>query len=97
MEYITFMHNNADTEPTKKEWSRFFDLAAESGLFRGGSAIGKSTTVGKKQVPHIAENIGGYMRFDAETLNELAELLEHHPIVQHGGTVEICELPKTPI
>ena len=95
MEYITFMHNNVDTEPTKEEWDRFFALARESGLFRGGSAVGKRSIVGKKEVPDITYHIGGYMRFDAATLNEVAKLLEHHPIVLHGGTVEICQLSKS--
>ena len=95
MEYITFMHNNVDTEPTEVEWDQFFDLAKKSGLFHGGSALGKRSTIGKKEVPDSTNKLGGYMRFDADTLDELTALLEHHPIVTHGGTVEICELPKT--
>jgi hypothetical protein len=47
MQYITFMHGNVDTEPTKEEWERFFELASESGCFRGGSAMGKRSTVGE--------------------------------------------------
>ena len=94
MEYITFMHNNVDTEPTREEWDQFFGLARESGLFRGGSAIGRRSTIGNKEVPDSTDQIGGYMRFDSETLGKLAVLLEQHPIVLHGGTVELCELPK---
>jgi hypothetical protein len=48
-----------------------------------------------KDVPDVTDHIGGYMRFDAESLNELAELLRQHPTALHGGTLEICELPKT--
>ena len=95
MEYITFMHNNVDTQPTKEEWDRFFETARESGVFRGGSAIGKRSTVGNKEVPDVTGHINGYMLFESATLDELTKILEHHPIVLHGGTVEICELPKT--
>ena len=95
MEYITFMHSNTDSASSGDEWDRFFELAKESGLFRGGSAIGKRWTVGDKDVPDVTEHVGGYMRFDADSADELTELLEQHPTVVHGGTVEVCEMPKT--
>ena len=95
MEYITFMHGNVDAEPTGDEWESFFDRARRSGLFRGGSAMGERTTVGTKDVPDITAHVGGYMRFDADDLGALRELLAHHPTVLNGGTVEICELPRT--
>lgn len=98
MEYITFMHGNKDpgaTSGTEEEWDQFIDLAKGSGLFRGGSAIGKRTTIGNNEVSDITGNIGGYMRFDAETPDELTELLKQHPTVVHGGTVEIFEMPKS--
>lgn len=94
MQYITFMHNNVDSQPTDKNWHQFFETANRSGLFRGGSAIGARSTIGKDNVPDITDHINGYMRFDAESLDDLNELLEQHPIVIHGGTIEICELPK---
>ena len=95
MEYITFMHTNTDSRPTSEEWENFFTLARESGLFKGGSAIGKRSAVGSKEVPDTTDHIGGYMRFDSEKLEDLEELLIKHPTVVHGGTIEICELPKT--
>ncbi len=35
------------------------------------------------------------MRFDADDLNALRALLEDHPVVKHGGTIELCEMPKS--
>ena len=95
MEYIAFMHGNTDSDPSRDEWDRFFDLADDSGFFLGGSAIGKRLTVGDKDVPDTTEHVGGYMRFDADSLDGLTELLRRHPVVMHGGTIEICELLKT--
>ena len=95
MEYITFMHGNTDSNPSNDEWDQFFELANGSGLFRGGSAIGKRLTIGEKDVPDTTEHVGGYMRFDADSPDDLTELLRRHPVVMHGGTIEICELPKT--
>ena len=95
MDYITFMHNNAESEPTQEDWDRFFSLARESGLFRGGSEVGARSTVGEKEVPDITRHVVGYMRFDSATLSELTELLRHHSMVVNGGTVEVCELPRS--
>jgi hypothetical protein len=95
MEYITFMHGKKDSSPTPQEWDQFLDVANASGLFRGGSAIGQRFTVGDKEVPDITDHVGGYMRFEADSPGELTELLKQHPTVVHGGTVEVCEAPKS--
>jgi hypothetical protein len=95
MEYIAFIHGNGDTTPSRDEWDHFVAVASRSGLFRGGSAIGKRSTIGAKDVPDTTQHVGGYMRFDADSLGDLNDLLTQHPVVVHGGTIEICELPKT--
>lgn len=95
MEYITFIHRNTETTPTTDDWEQFLELADRSGLFRGGSAIGHRSTLGAKPVSDVTDDIAGYMRFDAEHLEDLTILLQNHPTVVHGGTVEICELPQT--
>ena len=76
-------------------WDRFFEVVKESGLFRGGSAIAQRTTSGSGGLPDTTEHIDAYMRFDAESLDALTDLLKQHPTLVHGGTVEICERPKT--
>ena len=95
MQYIAFMHCNNDSDTNSDDWERFFELAGKSGVFCGGSAMGRRYTLGEKTVPDITENIGGYMRFETEAFEELTALLEYHPTIMHGGTIEICELPKT--
>lgn len=94
MEYITFMHGNSDGKATEQEWNTFFELAGDSGLFRGGSAMGKRWTIGK-DADVASDGLAGYMRFDADSVDNLVALLNKHPTVLHGGTIEICELPKT--
>lgn len=96
MEYIVFIHNNTDSETDSEQWDEFFVTARKSGHFKGGSAIGKGYVVGSKNVPSITDTVGGYMRFDADTLQEVLDLLDSHPVVINGGTVEVCEMPKTP-
>lgn len=95
MQYIALIHRNTDTTPTAAEWNCFFELAAETGLFKGGSAIGTRHTVGRKTVPDTTRDVGGFMRFDSEDLSKLNELLQRHPVIKHGGTIELCEMPES--
>ena len=94
MEYIVLIHTNTETTPSNHEWSAFINKAIESKLFKGGSAIGSSVSIGSKQTSLITNNIGGFMRFDSENKTDLLKLLESHPVVLHGGTIELCEMPK---
>lgn len=96
MEYIVFMHRNEETPPCKEDWDYFFAMAERSGLFQGGSAIGKRFVVGREGAPDAAIHICRFMRFESENLSELNKLLEQHPVVKNGGSVEVFDLPKTP-
>ena len=95
MQYIVFIHKNTDSETDSEQWNEFFNTARKSGLFKGGSAIGERYPVGPKSVTPITDSIGGYMRFDADNIQDLLTLLNNHPVVINGGTVEVCEMPKT--
>ena len=95
MEYILFIHDNTDTPAKDQDWERFFVLARKSGLFQGGSEIGKRICLGKKQVADTTRSVSGYMRFEADDLEKLKDLLNEHPVLKCGGTLELCELPKS--
>ena len=95
MQYMALIHNNADTVASSAEWERFFEAAAKTGMFRGGSEIGVRHVVGHKEVPDTTKHVAGYMRFDAEDSGQLFELLKEHPVIKHGGTIELCEMPES--
>lgn len=95
MEYILFIHSNTDIPTKGEDWHQFFELATSSGLFQGGSEIGKRIQLGSKQVSDTTMNVSGYMRFDSEDIETLKNLLAEHPVLKSGGTLELCELPKT--
>ena len=95
MQYIALIHRNTDTTPTSAEWEHFFAVAAETGMFQGGSAIGSRHAVGRKTVADSTKEIGGFMRFDSDDLGQLNDLLESHPVIRHGGTIELCEMPQS--
>jgi hypothetical protein len=95
MEYIALIHKNTDSLPTSEEWSRFFAIATKTGVFKGGSEIGNRHAIGEKEVSDTTLNVGGYMRFDSDDLNLLKDLLKKHPVIKHGGTIELCEMLKS--
>jgi hypothetical protein len=94
-QYILLIHGNEKTTPIPEEWDQFFTAARESGLFAGGSAVGKRIVLGDTQTAKSSDHIVGYMRFDAEDQQKLLDLLKRHPVVMHGGSVELCELPES--
>lgn len=94
-EYLLLIHGNALSDPSPDEWAAFFQAAEQSGLFRGGSAIGERTILGNAADVRPTDHIVGYMRFDADDKQPLLDLLQTHLVIAHGGTVELCELPET--
>ncbi len=95
MQYIALIHKNTDTEPTSDEWDHFINAAKASGMFKGGSEIGLRQSIGSKSVPDSTQSVVGYMRFDSDNPDPLHLLLQSHPVVLHGGTIELCEMPKS--
>lgn len=95
MQYIALIHKNTDTSPTSAEWEQFIEVAMKAGFFEGGSEIGSRLTIGTKPVGDTSQTVGGYMRFDSEDLDPLLELLNQHPVVKHGGTLELFTMPKS--
>jgi hypothetical protein len=77
------------------EWDAFFESASASGIFSGGSEMGKREILGNGDPVGQSDHIVGYMRFDSENKQEVLELLKIHPVILSGGTVELCELPKS--
>ena len=95
MQYLLLIHRNTDSEPSAQEWDDFINRAVASGLFRGGSELANRTPIGTKAVPDTLNDIAGFMRFDADSSDALRQLLLSHPTVEHGGTVELCEMPRS--
>jgi hypothetical protein len=94
-QYILLIQGNTKSEPTAGEWNQFFTVAQQSGLFKGGSAIGHRSYFGNVETAKPSSHIVGFMRFDSADKQQLLDLLKKHPVVVHGGTVELCEMPKS--
>jgi hypothetical protein len=94
-QYLLLIQGNATSPTAPAEWDRFFAAARASGLFEGGSAVGQREFIGNSTSARSTAHITGYMRFDSTDKQPLLDLLKIHPVVLHGGTVELCELPKS--
>ncbi len=94
-QYILLIQDNAKSRATAAEWGQFLTAAKKSGMFYGGSEIGNREVLGDTDLARPTQPITGYMRFDTDDKPKLLELLQSHPVVRHGGAVELCELPKS--
>jgi len=94
-QYILFIQDNLKSDSSPEEWEAFFTAAHQSGLFKGGSEIGKRIFLGDTQSAKPTDHIVGFMRFDSDDKQKILDLLEKHPVVIHGGSVELCEMPKS--
>jgi hypothetical protein len=94
-QYIVLIQSNLKSEATAEEWRAFFTAAQQSGMFKGGSEIGKRLVVGDASSAKSTAHIVGYMRFDSDDKQQILDLLAGHPVVVHGGSVELCEMPES--
>ena len=94
-QYLLLIQGNEKTPTTAEEWERFFIAAKSSGTFQGGSEVGNREVIGDAHSAQSSEHIVGYMRFDSVDKHVILDLIRQHPVVLHGGSVELCELPKT--
>ena len=95
MEYLAIIYNNTDVPSSEREWDDFFILAKESGFFLGGSQVGNNRQIiGKGIESTFGTNIGGYMKFKCNNIGQITKLLNSHPVIINGGSIELIDLPK---
>jgi hypothetical protein len=94
-QYILLIQGNAKSSPAPEEWDAFFTAAGESGLFGGGSQIGRRIVLGDAASARPTDHVVGYMRFDADDKQQLLDLLKTHPAIIHGASAELCEMPES--
>lgn len=90
-DYLLLMHADSAGE---RDWEEYLRRLHRSGMFRGGSSIGGGVSVRKTGVVEsVTEHLAGFLRIEADDLADALTLLEGHPTLEAGGTVEIRELP----
>jgi hypothetical protein len=93
-EYILLMHDDAFDDDTA--WEPYLRKLKQCGVFQGGSAIGDGICARKSGTPPgVTAHLTGYIRVNADSLEQAKSLLVGNPHFEAGGTVEIRELPRT--
>ena len=92
-DYIFLMHNDAQSDG---DWGPYLTTLRATGKFQGGSAIGAGVCARKLgEPPAITNHLSGFIRVNADTIDDARTLLRGNPVFEAGGTVEIRELPRT--
>jgi len=75
-------------------WEDYIARLSSSGLFRGGSAFGGGLCFDQQNPQGVAEScvVSGFMRFEADTLEQVAALIPGNPVFESGDQVELHEL-----
>lgn len=98
-DYILLMRNDAaDSEAANdpKRWEAYLTQLRSTGRFDGGSEIAGGERIRKGQAPQpCADDLGGYLRVRADSLEGARQFLAGNPVYEAGGTVELRELPRT--
>jgi len=93
LDYIFFMHGDANDDGA--DWDRYLAKLRATGQFQGGSSIGAGECVSRSRTPKpTTAHLTGYIRVQANSLEEAKALLDGNPVFEAGGTVEIRELPR---
>lgn len=96
-DYLFLMHNDVKdiAGGQGEEWGAYLGMLQAAGVFQGGSAIGGGVCVSKGGVTaEITARVSGYIRVQAESLEQAREWVAGNPVFEAGGTVEIRELPR---
>lgn len=72
------------------DWDGYIKKLVDTGLFRGGSALGKGYSLRKGREQDCI--VTGFMRFEADDISQIRALLEGNPVYEAGGEVELLEL-----
>lgn len=72
------------------EWDTYIEKLIASGQFRGGSSLGNGVSMSKGK-PDSGSAITGFMRFSAENIEEVRQLLAGNPLYEAGGRIEVLE------
>lgn len=97
-DYLLLMHDDAlqaSEAQSEPAWTRYLDSLRRSGRFDGGSAIGLGACHRRSDPPApLSASLTGYLRVQAESLEEAKRFLAGNPVYEAGGSVEIRELPR---
>jgi hypothetical protein len=92
-DFILLMHADTLRRARDEDWEPYIGRLIEMGSFQGGSSIGQGQAFRKEgDAAPFTRHLTGYIKIQAESLEEARAALEGNPTYEAGGTVEIREL-----
>lgn len=99
-EDISTLKSPEELQEHMQQWQKWMGGLAQQGKLVGGqplmnegkSLTNKGTTVTDRPLAEGKELVGGYLIFNAETLDEAAELAKGCPGFEHDCTIEVREI-----
>jgi len=85
-DYVMLMMGSA----SDGDWDTYIESLVDSGTFRGGSSLGNGISVSKGRSDGTCE-ITGFMRFSADSIEEVRKLIVGNPLYEAGGRIELLE------
>jgi len=77
-----------------EEWADYISKLSESGMFRGGSALGNGICVSQSN-SETPCTVTGFMRFEADDIGQIRNLIAGNPVYEAGEEIEILEIIET--
>jgi hypothetical protein len=75
------------------DWTHYIEKLIATGKFRGGSALANGISLNRDSDGHCV--VEGFMRFEADSIDDIKALLADNPAFLSGNEIEISELIKT--
>ncbi len=92
-DFMLLMHADTLRPEREEDWEPYIGRLIEAGCFQGGSSIGQGRTFRKEgDAGPLTRHLTGYIKIQAESLEEASAALTGNPTYEAGGTVEIREL-----
>ena len=77
-------------EESEGDWEKYIEKLNASGKFLGGSSLGRGLSI-QKEHQESHSKITGFMRFVAEDIDQVRNLLVDNPAYEAGCKIEILE------
>ncbi len=92
-DFILLMHADTILPERDADWEPYIGRLIEMGGFQGGSSIGQGQTFRKEgDAAPLTRQLTGYIKIQAESVEEARAALKGNPTYEAGGSVEIREL-----
>ena len=88
-EFMMFMKGGGSDSG---DWTTYIEKLIATGKFRGGSALANGVSLKRDAEGQCV--VGGFMRFEADSIEDIKALLPDNPAFLSGNEIEISELIK---